>query len=141
MFGLLMDIYLKYGYFHEELLSLTYKGLQGKQQISDMMARLRNTPPASLGGSAVVELRDYDAGLIRNLSTGEETPTGLPKSNVLQFHLADGSVVTGRPSGTEPKIKFYFSLRAEMNDSSFYPGLRDGMTSRIRDIRRDLGVQ
>jgi phosphoglucomutase len=139
LFGLLMEIYEKFGYFQEELLSLTYKGLEGKQKIDSMMQNLRNNSPKSLGDSVVVTRRDYKEQKEYNLLTGEVKNIELPSSNVLQFVLQDGSVITGRPSGTEPKIKFYFSLRVSMPDRKEYSRLKSEMVNRIDRIKLELG--
>ena len=104
-------MYAQYGLYKEDLISLTKKGQRGAEEIQEMMAGLRATPPATIAGQPVVELRDYQTGIIRNLRTGSELATGLESSNVLQFILADGSKISARPSGTEPKIKFYFSVK------------------------------
>ncbi len=98
LYSLLMDIYAEFGLYKEDLLSLTKKGKAGVEEIQEMMKNFRATPPAELGGSKVVKVIDYNL----------PEQTGLPKSNVLQFYTEDGSVVSIRPSGTEPKIKFYF---------------------------------
>src|SRR5690606_9478360 len=118
--NLLMDIYAQFGLYHEALVSITMKGLDGLQQINNMMVRLRNNPPQSLGGSPVIALHDVNDGTITNVKTGEKSTLDLPKSNVLQFLLEDGSKVSARPSGTEPKIKFYFSLKAPFNGKEHY---------------------
>ncbi|GAB3237912.1 phospho-sugar mutase [Hymenobacter seoulensis] len=107
----MVQMYLDYGFYKEHLISLTKKGQRGAEEIQEMMASLRATPPATIAGQPVVELRDYKTGKIRDMRTGLETETGLESSNVLQFILEDGSKISARPSGTEPKIKFYFSVR------------------------------
>ncbi len=107
----MVQMYLTYGFYKENLISLTKKGQRGAEEIQEMMRDLRANPPATIAGLAVAELRDYKTGKIRNLHTGLETETGLESSNVLQFILEDGSKISARPSGTEPKIKFYFSVR------------------------------
>jgi phosphoglucomutase len=140
LFGLLMEIYEKFGYFQEELLSLTYKGLEGKQTIDNMMQYLRNDSPKHLGGSGVLLRRDYKEQKEYNLSNGDSKSIDLPSSNVLQFVLEDGSVITARPSGTEPKIKFYFSLRTPMPDKNEYTHLKGDMIQRIAEIRQQLGL-
>ncbi|SHL05912.1 phospho-sugar mutase [Hymenobacter psychrotolerans] len=105
------QMYAQFGLYQEHLISLTKKGQRGAEEIQEMMAGLRATPPATIAGQPVVELRDYKTGVIRDLRTGLEQPTGLESSNVLQFILEDGSKISARPSGTEPKIKFYFSVK------------------------------
>ncbi|MCB2409003.1 phospho-sugar mutase [Hymenobacter lucidus] len=111
LYQAMIDMYVTYGLYKEDLISLTKKGQRGAEEIQEMMAGLRANPPRTIAGLPVVEMRDYKTGVIRNLHTGEESATGLESSNVLQFILADGSKVSARPSGTEPKIKFYFSVK------------------------------
>jgi len=105
------DLYRKYGYFREGLASVTMKGIDGAKQIEATMTRLRSQPETTLGGSRVLAVRDYLSGIRTDLETKEQRPAGLPKSNVLYYELADGAWCCARPSGTEPKIKFYFGVR------------------------------
>ncbi|AWM32786.1 phospho-sugar mutase [Hymenobacter nivis] len=107
----LVQMYAQFGLYQEDLISLTKKGQRGAEEIQEMMAGLRQAPPTTIAGQPVVEIRDYQTGLIRDLRTGDTTETGMESSNVLQFILEDGSKISARPSGTEPKIKFYFSVR------------------------------
>ncbi|AMJ66378.1 phospho-sugar mutase [Hymenobacter sp. PAMC 26628] len=107
----LAQMYAQFGLYQEDLISLTKKGQRGAEEIQEMMAGLRQRPPATIAGQPVVEIRDYQTGQIRDLRTGVATETGMESSNVLQFILEDGSKISARPSGTEPKIKFYFSVR------------------------------
>lgn len=140
LWNLLMDIYAQFGLYHEALVSITMKGLDGLQQINNMMVRLRNNPPQSLGGSPVIALHDVNDGTITNVKTGEKSTLDLPKSNVLQFLLEDGSKVSARPSGTEPKIKFYFSLKAPFNGKEHYVQQVQEMEAKIATIRKELRV-
>lgn len=114
LFQKLTQLYLQYGFYKEHLISITKKGRDGQQQIADMMERFRNNPPKVLAGSKVIELLDYEKGIKTNLQTKDTAPIDLPKSNVLQFITEDGSKISARPSGTEPKIKFYFSVNAPL---------------------------
>ena len=107
----MVAMYAHYGLYVEDLISLTKKGQRGAEEIQEMMAGLRANPPATIAGLQVVEIRDYQTGKIHNIRTGVVTETGLETSNVLQFLTEDGSKVSARPSGTEPKIKFYFSVK------------------------------
>jgi phosphoglucomutase len=140
LWNLLMEIYQKYGVYHEQLVSITMKGLDGLQQIQDMMVRLRTTPPSSLASSSVVRIDDVQESTSRNLATNTTNTLDLPKSNVLQFILADGSKISARPSGTEPKIKFYFSLKAPFTGASNYGELVKQLDSKIGTIRNELGI-
>lgn len=107
----MMNIYEKYGYFREGLETLTLKGFEGAAKIQSMMEDIRNNPPKTLGDYKVLAFRDYAKDTILNLETGDVTPTGLRKSNVLYFDLSDDAWACVRPSGTEPKIKFYMGVK------------------------------
>jgi len=111
LFEKLIDIYQKYGFYYEELLSITRKGMNGAKEIAEMMQGYRNNPPKEIAGSKVVRLLDYDILQSKDILTGKVTPLDFPKSNVLQFILENGDKISARPSGTEPKIKFYFSVK------------------------------
>lgn len=114
-YGELMNIYLKYGLYQESLKSITKKGKEGADAIQAMMKRMRETPPQQLGGSSVVKVKDFQSAKEKDLRNGSEQELPFPKSNVLQFFTADGYKVTARPSGTEPKIKFYIGLKAPVS--------------------------
>ena len=107
----MIDLYEKYGYFKEGQYSITMKGIDGAKQIEELMDKLRKNPPKSFGELKVKEFRDYDTGKTLDLETGTEGTTGLPKSNVLYFDLTNNSWCCARPSGTEPKIKFYMGIK------------------------------
>ena len=107
----MIDLYEKYGYFKEGQYSITMKGIDGAKEIEELMNKLRKDPPKSFGELQVKEFRDYDTGKTLDLATGEEGSTGLPKSNVLYFDLTNNSWCCARPSGTEPKIKFYMGVK------------------------------
>jgi phosphoglucomutase len=115
LFEKLMDLYVQHGFYYERLISLTKKGMNGSKEIADMMQGYRDNPPTEIAGSNVKELLDYQLQQKKNLATGETQKIDLPKSNVLQFIMEDGAKVSARPSGTEPKIKFYFSVNAPLN--------------------------
>ncbi len=107
----MIRLYEKYGYYRETQYAITLKGIDGSRQIAEMMDKLRSNPPESFGELKVREFRDYDRDVARDLATGQERPTGLPKSNVLYFDLTNDSWCCARPSGTEPKIKFYMGVK------------------------------
>lgn len=107
----MLKLYEKYGYFKETQYAITLKGIDGSRQIAEIMDKLRSNPPERFGELTVKEFRDYDKNVTKNLLTGEEGPTGLPKSNVLYFDLTNDSWCCARPSGTEPKIKFYMGVK------------------------------
>ena len=114
LYDKMLDLYLHYGYYQEDLVSITKKGMNGQQEIAEMMEGFRKNPPKELAGSRVVELLDYQLQVKTNLLTGNTETIQLPKSNVLQFVTEDGSKISARPSGTEPKIKFYFSVNTQL---------------------------
>ena len=107
----MLNIYEKYGYFKESLRTLTFKGSEGAAKIKSMMDNIRNNPPKKLGNNTVIEFRDYDKNTVLDIATGKVTETGLPKSNVLYFNMDDDAWICVRPSGTEPKIKFYIGVK------------------------------
>jgi len=134
----LIDLYVKYGFYKEHLISLTKKGMNGQKEIEQMMEHYRSTPPVSINGSAVTQLLDYEKRRGKNPQTGEEWNIALPKSNVLQFILADGSKISARPSGTEPKIKFYFSVNSPLEKAEDYDQVNKLLDDRIADIIKDM---
>ena len=141
MWSLLMEIYERCGLYHESLLSVTLKGLDGLQQIQTKMTNLRSNPPKQLAGSDVVELRDIEQQQSTDLRTGAFKQLNLPASNVLQFVLADGSKISARPSGTEPKIKFYFSMKAPFKGLEHYAEQVAEMETRMKIIQEELGMK
>lgn len=138
LFDKLIDLYVQYGFFKEHLISITRKGMNGQKEIAEMMQTFRNNPPASLNGVDVETLLDYETQEGRNLRTGETWKISLPKSNVLQFLLADGSKISARPSGTEPKIKFYFSVNAPLSSAADYDAVHEQLDQKIKGIISDL---
>ena len=107
----MVAMYEKYGYYKDDIKSITMKGIEGLEKIQNILQTLRNNPPAEIGAYQVQKARDYQADTIKDLATGEVTPTGLPKSNVLYYELNDDAWVCVRPSGTEPKVKFYYGIK------------------------------
>ncbi len=107
----MLELYEKYGYYKETQYAITLKGIEGSKQIAEIMDKLRSNPPKEFGDLKVVEVRDYDSNKTVNMETGEERETGLPKSNVLYFDLTNDSWCCARPSGTEPKLKFYMGVK------------------------------
>ena len=138
LFAKLIDLYVQYSFYKEHLISITKKGMDGQQQIADMMAGFRNDPPKTLAGSDVVQLLDYELKKGKNLKTGEEWQIKLPKSNVLQFIFADGSKISARPSGTEPKIKFYFSVYTKLNNAVEFDKTNIALDEKIKAIISDM---
>ena len=140
LFEKLIDLYVEYGLYKEKLISITKKGMDGQQQIANMMNAYRSNPPANLAGIPVVQLLDYELRKGRNLQTGEQWDITLPKSNVLQFLLEDNSKISARPSGTEPKIKFYFSVNTALTDRSYFDQADEQLEKKTDAIIRDLGL-
>ena len=138
LFAKLIDLYVQYSFYKEHLISITKKGMDGQQQIADMMAGFRNDPPKRLAGSDVIQLLDYELKKGKNLKTGEEWQIKLPKSNVLQFILADGSKISARPSGTEPKIKFYFSINTKLKNADEFDKANATLDEKIKAIISDM---
>lgn len=140
LFEKLIDLYVKYGYFRERLVSITRKGMNGQKEIAAMMESFRSAPPLSLNEVEVVRTLDYANGVETNLRTGDRKPISLPRSNVLQFILADGSKISARPSGTEPKIKFYFSVQETLGNASGFDAVTEKLDQRIDGLIASLGI-
>ncbi|MFT4155480.1 phospho-sugar mutase [Parafilimonas sp.] len=134
LYNKLIDLYIQYGFFYEELISITKKGMRGQEEIAEMMKAYRDNPPTTINNSPVVELLDYQTQEGRNLKTGETWKIELPKSNVLQFKLEDGSKISARPSGTEPKIKFYFSVHTRLGSKEAFDNALAAQKQKIQDI-------
>ncbi len=140
LFEALVDMYVQHGFFRERLVSVTKKGKAGAEEIQHMMAEFRSKPPATLGGSTVTILKDYQSQEIKHLGSRIIESTNLPKSNVLQFITEDGSIISARPSGTEPKIKFYCSVNTDLDTREHYDAKSIEMEQKIDQILVDLGV-
>jgi phosphoglucomutase len=138
LFEKLIELYIEYGFYYESLISITKKGMNGQKEIAAMMENYRNQPPAELAGARVVQLLDYQLQQATDLITGERKPIALPKSNVLQFITSDGSKISARPSGTEPKIKFYFSVNSSLKSKEQYESVLEQLKARIDHIIRDM---
>jgi phosphoglucomutase len=134
-------MYAEYGLYVEDLISLTKKGQRGAEEIKEMMAELRKNPPATLAGSPVVEVRDYDNGKITHLRTGQVESTGVESSNVLQFITEAGDKISARPSGTEPKIKFYFSVKEPLSSIADYEVTHQKAENKIKSIIEEMQLK
>ncbi len=134
------DLYVQYGFYKEQLISITKKGMDGPQQIAAMMETYRNNPPKEINGSPVVMLRDYELQTEKNLLTGEEWKIDMPQSNVMQFVLEDLSCISARPSGTEPKIKFYFSVNGQLNNAAEFEKVNSELGDKIKAIIADMNL-
>jgi phosphoglucomutase len=140
LFDKLVDLYVEYGFFKENLVSITKKGMNGAAEIAKMMEEDRANPPQKFDGIAVEKLLDYELQVGKNLLDGSEWKIDLPKSNVLQFLLQDGSVISARPSGTEPKIKYYFSVNTPLASASDFDATEAELDAKIKRIEKELGV-
>ena len=140
-FDVLVDLYKEYGFYKEDLLSMTKKGKSGNEEIKQMMVNYRSNPPKEIAGSKVVCIKDYQLQTSTNLQTGAVEAINLPKSNVLQFFTADGSKVSVRPSGTEPKIKFYFGVKGELGKPEDFDNVNSALDSKIKAIKTSLNLE
>ena len=134
LFDKLIELYIEYGFYYEELISITKKGMDGSKEIAAMMQSYRDNPPSEIAGSSVVSLLDYQLQESKNLKTGETETINQPKSNVLQFITEDGSKISARPSGTEPKIKFYFSVNAPLHSAEDFDKTQEKLQHKIKEI-------
>lgn len=134
----LLIIYTKTKFYLEDLISITKRGKDGAAEIRQMMADFRANPPASFDGSKVIRLDDYLISISKNLVTGEEKPIDIPKSNVLIFYTEDGSKIAARPSGTEPKIKFYFSVKTNLDEISDFEWKEDELQAKIERLKKEF---
>ncbi|MFP4094610.1 MAG: phospho-sugar mutase [Cyclobacteriaceae bacterium] len=138
LFDFLLDTYVQFGLYKEYLHSLTKKGKSGLEEIQEMMRELRANPPSSLAGDKVVKVIDYKTGKEKDIRSGEERSIDFPSSNVLQFFTEGGSKVSARPSGTEPKIKFYFSVKGQLGDKANYDAEVEKLDQKIQQIIKEM---
>ncbi len=134
LFDKMIELYMQYGFYYENLISITKKGMNGQQEIASMMEGYRKQPPVTIAGMKVVTLLDYQLQESINLLTGVKTKIDLPKSNVLQFVTEDGTKISARPSGTEPKIKFYFSVNAVLPNKESFDQVYAQLQNKINTI-------
>lgn len=140
LYDLLIDIYLEFGLHKEKLVSVVRKGKTGAEDIQAMMKNFRENPPESLGNSDVIEIKDYQSGVSLDRITGKSENINLPKSNVLQFFTKDGGKVSVRPSGTEPKIKFYFGVVSPLESKEEYEKVDRILEEKISTYIKELGL-
>ena len=134
LYQILKEIYKEFDFYKEGLLSLTKKGISGIEEIKNLMHKFRTTPPTQILGSDIVEIKDYKSSVSKNVKSGVETTINLPKSDVLQFFTEDGTKISIRPSGTEPKIKFYFGIKAKLNDIADFKVVNNELNERINKL-------
>lgn len=140
IFKELLNLYIDYSFYKEHLISITKKGMDGAAQIKQMMIDLREKPLLELAGQRVVMIEDYQSSEARDLMGGGVYGISIPKSNVLIYYLEDGSKICARPSGTEPKIKFYFSVNAPLENIESFKGTEVVLDQQIQNIIKDLGL-
>lgn len=140
LFEAMQEMYEEYGFYKEKLIAVTKKGKSGAEEIQAMMAGFRSNPPRQLDGAKVTVIKDYQSSEEKHVLEGKTQPIDLPSSNVLQFFTEDGSIVSARPSGTEPKIKFYCSVNQPLPDKAQYRAVEAKLDAKIDRIMKDLGV-
>ena len=136
----LLKIYTTYGFYKEHLISITKKGKEGAEEIRKMLSDMRSNPLTTIDGEKVVTLSDYQESTQKNIITGEVTTIDLPKSNVLIYHTENGSRIAARPSGTEPKIKFYFSVNSTLDDVSNTKSVEAELDAKIQRIIKEMNL-
>jgi phosphoglucomutase len=138
LYQAMIEMYVTYGMYKEDLVSITKKGKSGAEEIKAMMNKFRENPPAKLGGSDVVTLKDYELNKETDIKAGISKDLGFPKSDVLQFITEDGSIISARPSGTEPKIKFYCSVNTPLAKAEDFKETEQKLAEKIKTIMEDL---
>ena len=141
LFDMMRDMYVNYGFYKEKLISITKKGKTGAEDIQKMMKDLRANPPKKISGSRLVKMMDYQAQKTTDLVSGKEIEIKYPKENVLQFLTEDGSLISARPSGTEPKIKFYFSVNEKLSSKEDFDKVSDLLDKKIDSIITDMKLK
>ena len=141
LFAKLIDLYVQYGFYKESLVSITKKGMNGASEISAMMEQYRNNPSKTIDNIPVVSLLDYELQIGKNLVDGSSWKIDLPKSNVLQFELEDATKISARPSGTEPKIKFYFSVNTKISSPAEFEVAEKMLDDKIQRIIVEMGLK
>ncbi len=136
----LLQTYVDYGFYKEHLVSLTKKGIDGLKEINQMMIDLRTNPLTEINGERVIMVEDYKTSVATNLFTGEKETINMPKSDVLIYYTEDGTKIAARPSGTEPKIKFYISVNAHVESVNDVPEAEAFLDSKIKNILQDLNI-
>ena len=141
LFDLLIEVYKEFGFYKESLLSITRKGKSGAEEIQEMMKNMRQNPPKTIHGSPVLKVYDYQSGEVKDLGTGKISKLDFPESNVLQYTTADGTKISARPSGTEPKIKFYFSVKEPLKNKADFDQVEAALNAKIERIVNELSLK
>ncbi|MBL7873717.1 MAG: phospho-sugar mutase [Cyclobacteriaceae bacterium] len=141
LYDWLVQMYVDYGFYKEGLVNLVRKGAEGEQEIKRMMEKFRNSPPVQIAGKNIVRMLDYKTRIEKNMVSNSEIAIPLPKSDVIQFYLDDGSKISVRPSGTEPKIKFYISVHTPLNSPNEFDSVNKRLNTLIEEIQKELLTQ
>ncbi len=136
----LINAYVDYGFYKEKLISLTKKGISGAEEIKQMLIDFKENPVKSVQGSKVVWIEDYNTSVAKNVQTGEDKTINLPKSNVLIYETEDGTRIAARPSGTEPKVKFYISTNAKLDKAADYKSVNSQLEAKLDGIQSELNL-
>ena len=136
----LIDAYVAYGFYKEKLISITKKGMSGAEEIKQMLKNFKENPVASVQGSKLLWIEDYNTAVAKNVQTGEEKPINIPKSNVLIYETEDGTRIAARPSGTEPKVKFYISTNTTLDKAEDFKSVNSQLDSKLEGIVAELNL-
>ncbi|MCB0445615.1 MAG: phospho-sugar mutase, partial [Gelidibacter sp.] len=139
-FKSLLDLYVTHGFYKEHLISITKKGIEGAQEIKHMMMEARENPLKEVNGSKVIRIEDYQLSIAKNQTTKTQEPLMVPKSNVLIYYTEDGSKIALRPSGTEPKIKFYISVNTPLDNVTAFETTEQKLEAKIDAILKDMNL-
>ncbi|MFZ1809420.1 MAG: phospho-sugar mutase, partial [Cyclobacteriaceae bacterium] len=138
LYDWLIDIYKTYGFYKEGLINIVRKGADGAQQIKTMMDNFRNSPPSALNGERITRILDYQSSVELDVLSGNSRKIDLAESNVLQYYTDSNTKVSIRPSGTEPKIKFYVSVVAELKNKADFDEVNTQLEAKIKNIEKQL---
>ena len=136
----LIELYSEFGFYKERLISLTKKGIEGAQEIKQMMVDARENPLSEVNGSKVIRIEDYQLSIAKDMVNNSQSNIDIPKSNVLIYYTEDGSKIALRPSGTEPKIKFYVSVNTKLDNVSDFEKTEQYLEARIDAILKDMNL-
>jgi phosphoglucomutase len=136
----LIDAYVQFGFYKEKLISLTKKGMSGAEEIKQMLKDFKENPVESVQGSKLLWIEDYNTSIAKNVQTGEEKAIDIPKSNVLIYETEDGTRIAARPSGTEPKVKFYISTNAKLANAADYKSVNSQLDAKLDGIQSELNL-
>ncbi|MBK6264868.1 phospho-sugar mutase [Marivirga sp. S37H4] len=140
LYDYMIEMYLKFGLYREDLISITKKGISGSEEIQKMMTRFRENTPPRINGVKVIKMRDYKTGTEKDIESGDKSQLNFPSSNVLQFFLEDGSKISARPSGTEPKIKFYVSVNSKLLNKESFEKEFKALGDKIKGLLDDMDI-